>query len=453
MTDGDTPERVLAEFVATLDSEDVPSDLVTLAERAFVDTVGVTLAGADADAGERAGRFAAVQAGAVDGGATLLGRTERATLPAAALANGTAGHALDYDDLSWGMDGHPSVVLVAPILAAGEVTDATGADAVTAFVAGFETACYLAEPISPEHYERGWHPTATFGTFGATAATCSVLGLDADATHRALAIAASMPSGLKRNFGSMTKPLHAGLAARSGVTAALLARDGFSADATPISGDGGFFDLYGDGATTMPTPPGEPWRLRTEGIHVKYYPCCYFTHTSITATAALADEHGIDPADVERIEVTASRGAGDALVNPDPETGLEAKFSMEHCVAAALARDRVGLEAFEPEAVTDPTIAALRERVDFETDDGREYDGHGATVRVVTTAGETYERTQADPPGVHDDPLSTAQLREKYLECATHVLDEAAAERTHDRLVALADEPSLADVVASLTPE
>ena len=453
MTDRATPERVLAEFVAGLEFEDAPSDLVALAERAFVDTVGVTLAGADADAGERAGRFAATQAGAVDGGATLVGRTERATLPAAALANGTAGHALDYDDLSWGMDGHPSVVLVPPVLAASEATDATGADAVTAFVAGFETACYLAEPISPEHYERGWHATATFGTFGATAATCSVLGLDADATHRALGIAASMPSGLKRNFGSMTKPLHAGLAARSGVTAALLARDGFSADATPVSGDDGFFDLYGGGATTMPTPPGEPWRLRTEGIHVKYYPCCYFTHTSITATAALTDEHGIDPADVERIEVTASRGAGDALVNPDPETGLEAKFSMEHCVAAALARDRVGLGAFEPEAVTDPTIAALRERVAFETDDGREYDGHGATVRVVTTAGETHERTQADPPGVHEDPLSTAQLREKYLECATRVLNEAAAERTHDRLAALADEPSLADVVASLAPE
>lgn len=160
----------------------------------------------------------------------------------------------------------------------------------TGFIAGFETACYLAEPISPEHYERGWHPTATFGTFGATAATCSVLGFDADATHRALAIAASMPSGLKRNFGSMTKPLHAGLAARSGVTAALLARDRFSADATPISGDDDFFDLYGGGATKTPTPPGEPWRLRTEGIHVKYYPCCYFTYTSITATAALADE-------------------------------------------------------------------------------------------------------------------------------------------------------------------
>ncbi len=447
-----TPERVLAEFVANLEFDDVPEDVVDTIERAFVDTVGVTLAGATADAGKKAARLATTGTEGLDGGASLLGRAGQAPLAAAALANGTAGHALDYDDLSWAMDGHPSVTLVAPVLAVGETVGASGEDAVTAFAAGFETECFIAEPISPAHYEAGWHPTATFGTFGAAVATASLLELDAEEIHRAIAIAASMPAGLKRNFGSMTKPLHAGLAARSGVTAALLAGDGFTADEVPVSGDRGFFDLYGDGATETPTPPGEPWRLRTDGIHVKYYPCCYFAHTSITGAAALVEQHDLTPGDIERVEVSAAQGAADALVNPAPETGLEAKFSMEHCVAAAVALDRVGLAAFAADVVAGPTIAALRERVDFSADPDRAYDSHAAHVRVTTTDGEVYEREQADPPGVHDNPLSTEELHEKYLECATRSLDRATADRTHGRLAALADEPSVADLVAELSP-
>lgn len=444
---------MIAEFVADLEFDDVPDDVVSTVERAFVDTVGVTLAGAATAAGEQAANLATTGTAGTEGGVHLLGRDGRAPLSAAALANGTAGHALDYDDLSWAMDGHPSVTLVAPILAVGETVEASGEAAVAAFAAGFETECFLAGPISPAHYERGWHPTATFGTFGAAAAAASLLGLDVAGVHRAIAIAASMPAGVKRNFGAMTKPLHAGLAARSGVTAALLAESGFTADTVPISGDQGFFDLYGGGATGTPTPPGAPWRLRTDGIHVKYYPCCYFAHTSITAAAALAEEHGVSPEDVERVEVSAARGAGDALVNPDPDTGLEAKFSMEHCVATAVALERVGLEAFEPATVADPTITALRERVGFEVDPNREYDSHAAHVRLITTDGSTYEREQSDPPGVHEDPLSDAELRQKYLECATHTLNQRAAERSHDRLAALAGEASVAELVAALVPE
>lgn len=451
MTDYHTPERLLASFVADLAFEDIPTDLVDLAERAFVDTVGVTLAGATADAGRRAASFATAHAGP-SGGSSLFGREETAPLPSAALANAAAGHALDYDDLSWGMDGHPSVPLVAPILSLGEAIDASGAKAITAYVAGFETQCYLAEPISPKHYEAGWHPTATFGTFGAAAAACSLLNLDREATERALGIAASMPSGLKRNFGSMTKPLHPGLAARSGVTAALLADDGFTSGDVPVSGDRGFFDLYGDGASSTLTPPGNPYRLRTEGISVKYYPCCYFTHTSITATTDLVDEHNLEPSDIEAIEVAAAKGADDALGYTDPRTGLEAKFSMEYCVAAAAVYDRVGLAAFEDETVDDPEVQSVMERVSFEVDDSLEYDDQEATVAVVTVDGERHERHQEDPPGVPEAPLTEAELREKYLECAAYgAVDDATAKVTHDRLASLAEESSVADVVGDLS--
>ena len=234
-----TPERTLAEFVATLSYDDLPEGSVETITRAFVDTVGVTLAGTV----EGAGRTAAESAGlepADRSPAALLGVAADDAPASVALRVGTASHALDYDDLSWAMDGHPSVTLVPPLLALADEAGADGEDLVTAYAAGFETECALAAPVSPAHYEAGWHATATFGTFGATAAAARLLGLDAEATRRALCIAASMPAGLKRNFGSMTKPLHAGLCSRAGVTAARLARDGLTADATAISGERGF---------------------------------------------------------------------------------------------------------------------------------------------------------------------------------------------------------------------
>jgi 2-methylcitrate dehydratase PrpD len=445
--DGDRPEATLAAFVARLTYDDVPDAARTTIERAFVDTVGVTLAGSVADAGARAAVFATSVG---TGETTVLGTGETASLTDAVLANGTAGHALDYDDLSWAMDGHPSVPLVAPALAVGEYVDATGADLVTAFAAGFEAECYVAEPVSPTHYEQGWHPTATFGTFGATAAAASLLDLDERATARALTIAASMPSGLKRNFGTMTKPLHAGLAGRSGVTAALLARDGFTADETAISGDRGFWDRYAEGAARVADPPGDPWRLEETGISIKAYPCCYFTHTSIALASQLADDHGLAPDDVERVEATTSRGAGDALVHADPETGLEAKFSMEYALAAALVFDRVGLDAFDSEALADPAVQHVRERASFVVDDSLAYKSNHARVAVETVDGERYEAELPAPPGTPANPLSESELREKFLECATFVLDRPAAADAFADLRALRKCESVRDLLASL---
>jgi 2-methylcitrate dehydratase PrpD len=229
-------EGRLASLVASVDYGDVPPEVRETVRRAFVDTVGVTVAGTATAGAERLRRAVERDVG---------GPLDDAALPAttAALLYGQAGHALDYDDLSWGMDGHPSVVLVPPILALAAETDATGADATLAYALGFETACRIAEPVSPDHYEAGWHATATFGTFGATAAAASLLDLDAAATRRALAVAGSMPAGTKRNFGSMTKPLHAGLAAQSGVRAATLAAEGFTAGDDVVAGERGFWDL------------------------------------------------------------------------------------------------------------------------------------------------------------------------------------------------------------------
>jgi len=337
------------------------------------------------------------------------------------------------------------VALVPPLLALAPEADASRRELVTAYAAGFETACAVAGPVSPDHYEAGWHATATFGTFGAAAVAAHLLDLDAKTTTRTLNVAASMPAGLKRNFGSMTKPLHAGLCARSGVTAARLAREGLTADSRAVTGDKGFWDLYGEG--TDPDPAdltvGDRWRLSEEGIHVKAYPCCYFTHSAIAAAAELGE--AVDPEAVESVSITASQGAADALHHADPGTGLEAKFSMEYTVASGLVRDRVGLETFEPDAIDHPAVQRVRERVDFAVDGSMPYDSHGATVRVETADG-THERVRSDPPGTHDDPLSEERFRAKFEECAGRVLDDGATADLYEALSALSEVEDVADV-------
>ncbi|ADJ15709.1 MmgE/PrpD family protein [Halalkalicoccus jeotgali] len=432
LADHDIESR-LAATVTDLDPNAIDGSTADLVERAFVDTVGVTLAGLSTDIGRSVSRWRP------DGG--LVATTERAELDHA-LALGAAGHALDYDDLSWAIDGHPSVVLVPPILALAGETEASGQEAIAAYVAGFEVMSRVAAPISPAHYEDGWHATATFGVFGAAAAAAWLLDLAPEETRNALCIAASTPAGLKRNFGSMTKPMHAGFAARSGLTAAILARDGITADDEAIGGDGGFLDLYGE-RSEVEAPAGR--YIDERGIHTKAYPCCYFTHTAIAATQSLAVEHAIDPEDVESIVVEASQGAADALAHSNPETGLEAKFSMEYAVASALARDRVDLATFEEPALSDPTVEDLRERVSFRTDPDLAYDAHTSVVRLERD--ETVERRQENPPGTYGNPLSEDRQRAKFLDCATRTIREEHAEGLYEDLDGFAEVDSIATVL------
>jgi len=349
-----------------------------------------------------------------------------------------ATHTLDYDDTALSAtDGHPSAPMVAPLLCLGAREGATGADLLTGYVAGYETQAYLNGALTPGHYEGGWHATATMGTFGAAAATASLLDLPAEQTEHALNIAASMPAGLKRNFGSMTKPVHVGQAARSGVTAARLAAEGVDADADAIGGDRGFYDLYrGEGA---PDPAashdlGEEWVVVTDGVDVKKYACCYYTHASIYGTAQLAETHDIEPGDVERVRAVASQGARDACVHDDPGTPFQAKFSMPHLVAYALVHGTVDLAAFEDEGLADEAVRAVRERVDFAVDDGRPYDWYGGDITIETVDNRQIQATRDCPPGTHDNPLTEAQLREKFEMCARRVLPDDDVEATYERL-------------------
>ncbi|MFB6070140.1 MAG: MmgE/PrpD family protein [Halanaeroarchaeum sp.] len=434
-TERPTAER-LGRFVAETSIEDLPPEVRETAVRAITDGIGVTLAGLATDSTEITGSFTDTlpREGLPLGGETDAALAERA------LHLGTAAHALDYDDLSWAMDGHPTVVLLPPILALADAVEPNGEEVLTAYAVGFETASYVAYPISPGHYEAGWHATSTFGAIAATATAASLLDLDAETAATALNVAASTPSGLKENFGTMTKPLHAGLAARSGVTSALLARDGFTAGETAIEGSKGFWSVYSgtsdfDGETS-PVMPGEEWVLAKSGIHLKKYPACYFTHSSIAATRSLLEAEDVDPTTVERVEVEASAGAGDALVYTDPETALQSKFSMPHAVAVAMTADRVSLDWFEPEAVGDETLAARRSLVDFSVDDDLEYDSHTARVTIATLEG-TYREERSHPPWTHQEPPTAAELEAKFVETSTQTVSESSAREAFERLQAL----------------
>lgn len=440
----------LASFVARLSTTEIPDQAIRTAERAFVDTVGVTLAGTGEGAGKRA--LAAADAMHDVGRMPVLGTNCELPLTDAVFVTATAGHGLDFDDVTWGV-WHPSVPVVAPVLAAATTGDVSGERALAGYVAGFETQVYLAEALLPGHYERGWHATATLGTLGAAAAVATVLKLDERQARHAIDIAASMPAGLKHNFGSMTKPMHAGQAARSGFTAAMLASEGFTAVEGALGSECGFCDLYsGADPPTFEDPhrPGETWALLEDGVQIKKFPCCYFTHPSIAAALDIRSAQELTPDDIDAVRVTASQGAADALHYADPDTGLEAKFSMQYPVAAALTTGRVDLATFDDENIDNPTIQRVRESVTFEVDSDLPYDPFMTTVTVETVDGATHTRTREEPPGTPSDPLSDTELQEKFEMCAARApasFDSAAAYEALDSLRSVA----VADVIDHLS--
>src|SRR5712692_260135 len=353
----------LAEFVAKSRWEDCPAAAVEAARRAILDCLGVMLAGS----AEPAARIIQTVADA-EGGAplcTVVGTRRRTGAVWAALCNGTAAHALDFDDTNFAMMGHPSAPVLSAALAAAELALADGRALVHAFLLGFEVETSLAEVLNPPHYERGWHATCTLGTLGAAAAAARLLGLDAIQVRTALAVAASQASGLKENFGTMTKPSHAGHAARSGVLAALLAREGWTASEQAIEGPQGFLRVLGAGKIELGALErlGAPWKILTSGVAVKPYPSCACTHSIIDGTLELRRAHGLRPEEVAEVTVGVNAMVPKILIHSDPRTGLQAKFSAEFAAAAALAEERVGLTTFTDDTVQDARIRALMKRV------------------------------------------------------------------------------------------
>ncbi|WP_089946000.1 MmgE/PrpD family protein [Candidatus Entotheonella palauensis] len=448
-------ERI-AHAIAETDFDHLSEEAITQSKRAILDTIGVTLAGHQDEAGQIITTW--VQQHRTDTGAAILG-TPILTSPAlAALANGTLGHALDFDDVTTHMQGHPSVTVLPAVLSLGESLGVSGAEALTAFVLGVETEAKIGKTMSAALSRRGWHPTAVLGPFGAAAAASKFLGLSGSQIRMALGIAASKASGLRQNFGTMTKPLHAGEAARSGVEAAQWAHQGFTADADILASRLGFFmTLVGEGEFDPEVAPqdfGQPYEIVSPGIGVKPYPACRQVHRSIDAMLELVRTHRFQPEDIEEIICESSEETLNYLVHHRPRTGSEGRFSMEYCMAASIIHGQMGLAQFDDAAVQDERAQTLLQRVRYEHPDAGQPQWDTTLPDVITVVLRDGQRLLQRADVAKGDPalpLSWEELVDKFYDCATAVLPEAQAEAAVQQIAHLESQPSLQPLMAHLT--
>jgi 2-methylcitrate dehydratase PrpD len=396
---------------------------LALAKGALKDIIGCMIAGARDEATLRVARAAR---GWGAGPCSVVGQPAVLSAPAAALVNGTAAHALDYDDNFHPMAGHATAVLAPAILAVAEARDASGHGVLDAYIVGLEVQARIGEGVNLVHYERGWHSTSTIGIFGAAAACARLLGLDAQRVGAALSLAFSMAGGSKLQFGTMAKPMHAGLAAQHGVMAADLAASGMRGIAEPLEGRWGFRDLFAGAASPGygARPIGKPLAIGKYGLKAKIHPCCASAHCAIDALLALRTDYGLTAAQVERVDVLVNRMSYDNLMYANPRTELEARFSMHWCIALALLQGRLGLADFTPAALGRKEVRAWLPRIAMRhtrpgkehplMDNGRE----PASVSVLLKDGRRLERYAQHAKGTLQAPASAAELDAKFEDCA-----------------------------------
>ena len=423
--------KYVVDYIVASRFDGIPDKALTVAKCAIQDCVGVALAGAAQPSGSIPAEWARKAAGA--GVATVWGQDLRASTHDAALVNGTAAHALDYDDVTWGLIGHPSVSLVPSVFALGEALNASGRDVLHAYVVGFEVMAKLGRTTQPRHsLDGGWHPTGTIGAFGATAACCKLLSLNAEQTAHALGIVFSMTSGNVSNFGTMCKPLHAGLAARNAVEAALWAQDGFTSLPHPFDGPRSFHEVYSRGLPADMKPLaelGKEYELVVRAVVIKPYPCGVALHPAIDAIHALKKEHRFSPDDVVSVEAGATRYTYDKLCYLTPKTGLEAKFSMPYTIARSILDDSIGFDTFSDRLVQDEKAQDLTRRVTMYVHDGIErawrMGSRPVNVKLHLRDGRVLERQVDISKGNPEVPMTPAELNVKFEDCARLSLDAA----------------------------
>lgn len=417
--------RELAERILALRYEDLPEAAVYWAKQAITDTIGVTLAGSCEPTSQIPARIPGVADS--DGPCLVLGSHQRTTALDAVLLNGVASHALDYDDVSPTMGGHPSVMLVVPIMALGEMLDINGRDALAAYVAGYEAETKVARAVNFVHYEKGWHPTATLGIFGTTAVAARLLGLDPEQTSRALAIAASLASGVKANFGTMTKPLHVGHSARNGLFAAFLAEGNFTSNPEAFEHKQGFFEVFNGAGNYDVAKMFDTWANPLDviepGLGIKQFPCCGSTHMAITMMLNLREKHGLTPDQVRRIEIFTHPQRLPHTDRPTVSSALEAKFSVQYCVGRALMHGKVLLEHFEGAAWANPQAQALLEVMQAGPHPTMTDKPWSAEVIVETADGRRLsEKTEYLMGRGVPNPMSEAEMWVKFEDCVSRVL-------------------------------
>jgi len=444
MTPGEAPgaTRALVERVRAIRYEQIPDEACEVARHCLLDFLGCALAGA----AEPLTDILVAQLVASEGGsqAGLIGRRERATLQTAALVNGAAGHALDFDDTHTAM-GHPSAPVVPALLALGESCSVDGKAFLAALVAGIEMECRLGLLCGQGHYAAGFHSTATFGTFGAAAACAHLLDMDEAAWLNAVGLAGTQAAGLKSGFGTMAKPFHAGRAASAGLVSALLARGGFTAQPAILEVAQGFAATHACNEPSAAALEAQSQRLLIRDTLFKYHAACYLTHAAIEAARLLREHQGVDPEKIARVEVQVNPALLGVCNIPEPATGLEGKFSLRATTALALlARDTGDPALFSDTTMADPELIALRDRVTVTPTE--ELTATQSLLIVETQGGSVRERVDTGIPA-RDLADQWRRVGEKFRTLAS---PRIGAQRADALAVAVAriDRPgALADVL------
>lgn len=446
----------LAEFVIDTPVSAIPDNVMDASRDALIDTLGVALAGSLDEVGEIALRYVRDLGARKE--ASIWGTPVSTSMAEAVFVNGIFGHALDFDDVHASVHGHPSTTLIPATVSVGEAVGASGKDVLAAYAVGLEVGAKLGIALGSGHYQRGWHSTATTGVFASTAAAARLLGLNVGQLRNALGLAASQAAGLLRNFGTMTKPFHAGHAARCAVQSALLARAGFTADTSIFDGKDSFLGTYAE-KDVQPLEPlidqlGRFWEIITPGISFKRWPCCYCNHRSIGAMLPLIKQHGIRAEDVLAVEIGFPPGSDTALIHTDPKTGLEGKFSIEYVAAATLLDGKIGIDSFTDVMVNRPEVRALMQKVRrYRIADSKMYSGAVGynDILIRTTTGEIKAREDR-APGSRDWPVSAAERDEKFLDCAGGVLGNIGARRVLELATGVRTLGNVADLARAMVP-
>lgn len=424
----------IARFATELKYASIPPAAVQTAKTAVRDCLGVALAGSKEEDAKICAQVARQENARED--TTVIGQGFKTSALNAALANGTAAHALDFDH-SFTLMGQPTAPVIPAIFALGESLGAAGRDLIEAYVVGYEVTGKLAHSLRDSAHD-GWHAPSTLGSFGAAAACGKLLGLSAAQVEMALGIAASMAGGVVANFGTMTKPLHVGLGARNGVLAAKLAQGGYTANPKAIESGFGFYQVLHQGTQINEQPIeelGRSYALLSDGLRIKPYPCGGLTHQVIDSMLDFRAKHGLTAEMIERVDVDVVKHTFERIVFRVPQTGIQGKFCMPYLVARAIIDGAVGIDIFTDSAVRDQNVLKFAERVQMNLDNNlKKTDAAGRPCRVTIRLknGQSYSREAQHAKGGPEFPMTEAELNAKFFECARHAIPAESAQRALD---------------------
>lgn len=422
----------VGKFVTAAKYSDIPENVLELGKKSILDGLGLALAGSKAETGAISRRYIESFASS-DKGAVVIGSAQKTAPRFAAFVNGVSIHADDFDDTQlsaardrvYGLLVHPTVPVLPAVLALSARRGVSGKEFLLAYHVGVEVECKIAEAIAPRHYQDGFHSTGTCGVFGSVAGSCRALQLDLQRTLQAFGIAASESGGLRENFGTMAKPFQAGRAAESGVIAAEMSRLGWTAAKNILEAERGFFHAAGGSFDpgAIVDRLGNPWTFASPGISLKPYPSGSLTHPAMTELMRLIESNNIQASQVEKVDLGANHNMTTTLLHHRPQTGLEAKFSIEFCLAILLLERKAGLSEFVDGVVRRADVQAMIRRVNFYVDPQAEaagFDKMASLLRIHLKDGRVISGRAEFAKGSPVNPMSFTDVESKFRECVQY---------------------------------